>query len=189
MTKEILKLTANFLNLDDLSKYLSGQEESKSSEVTHVLNQLIVYLNYVVREITKDYFPLYETEKILSDGECKIYFNKLTRKAIQIKDIKNILNASVHYSIYPEYIKTELQNSEYKITYSYIPKEVESEEDEIELPFGLDYFIVAYAVASEMCMARGLYEEAQFWESKFLSSLRSIKTRSRERRFFARRLK
>lgn len=189
MTKEILKLTANFLGLDKLTDYLSNEEETASDEVKADVNQLLIFMNYIVREITKDYFPLCHKESIMSDSDGKIYFDKLSKKAIMIKDVKNLIDLSCHYEIYPEYIKLENPNTEYKVFYNYTPKTILNITEEAELPFGLDYFIVCYGIASEYCLSKGSYDEAHMWESKFVSALKSIKNRNKERRFFARRLK
>lgn len=190
MTKEILKLTATFLGLDEVSNYLSSEEETEpSEEVKNQINQLIIFMNYVIREIAKDYFPLNFKETISSDQEGKIFYNKLKKTAIRIKDIKNFLDLSCHFEIFPEYVKVENPNTEYKIFYCYVPKNINNITEEVELPFGVDYFIVCFGVASEYLSSKGLYEEAEMWESKFLSELKSIKHIHGERRFFARRLK
>ncbi len=170
MTKEILKLTATFLGLEEVSNYLSSEEETEpSEEVKNQINQLIIFMNYVIREIAKDYFPLNFKETISSDQEGKIFYNKLKKTAIRIKDIKNFLDLSCHFEI--------------------VPKNINNITEEVELPFGVDYFIVCFGVASEYLSSKGLYEEAEMWESKFLSELKSIKHIHGERRFFARRLK
>lgn len=190
MTKDILKLASTFLHLDDAVEFLSSSESQEpSAEVKNQINQLIIFTNYIIREITKDYFPLYYKETISSDQDGKIYFNKLSKTAIRIKDVKNFLDLSCHYEIYPEYLKLENANTEYKIFYSYVPKQIKSINDEAELPFGVDYFIVCYGVACEFALSCGLYEESEMWESKFINSLKSLKNQIGERRFFARRLK
>lgn len=190
MTKEILKLVSTFLKLDKITNYLTSSDSTQpDEEVSAQLNQLLIFTNYVVSEIAKDYFPLYNKETITSDQDGRIYFNRLTKKAIRIKDVKNFLDLSCFFEIYPEYLKVDNANTEYKIFYSYIPKKLNSINDEIELPFGVDYFVVCFGVASEFASANGLYEEAQMWEDKFVSELKSIRSKTGERRFFARRLK
>ena len=68
MTKEILKLTATFLGLEEVSNYHSSEEETEpGEEVKNQINQLIIFMNYVIREIAKDYFPLNFKETISSD--------------------------------------------------------------------------------------------------------------------------
>jgi len=189
MTKDILKLTSTFLNLDDVTNFLSLNESEPSEGVRAKISELLTLTNYVAREITKGYFPLSSSETKTSDEEGRIHFSKLERKAISVKDIKNSLGLSVSFELYPTYVKLETINSPYTIYYNYVPSPVTSIDEAIELPFGLDYFVVCFGVASEFCLSKGLYEEAQMWESKFLNSLSMTKPRCHERRFFARRLK
>lgn len=190
MTKEILKLTSTFLGLDKTTEYLaSDQTREPDDETKQQINQLLIFMNYVLREITKNYFPLSQKETISSDQEGKIYFSKLKRTATQIKDVKNFLDLSCHFEIFPEFLKVDNPNTEYKVSYSFAPKTVQSINDEVELPFGVDYFVVCFGIASEFALLKGLYEESQMWESKFNSELKSLKSRTGERRFFSRRLK
>ena len=190
MTKEILKLASTFLGLEDVCEFLSSDSQAEpSEEVQKQINQLLIFMNYVLREITKDYYPLSNKETIYSNNEGKILYSNLQRKAICIKDIKNMIDLSCHFQIFPEYVKVENANAEYKVFYNYIPASISTISDPTELPFGIDYFIVCYGIASEFALSKGLYEEAKMWESKFVSALRSIKPRMHERRFFARRLK
>jgi len=190
MTKDILKLSATLLGLDDVISYLSGDTtETPPPEVLTKINELIVFTNYVIREITKEYYPLSHREKITSDNQCQIYFSNLSKKAISINDIKNESNLSVTFNIYPDYIKVGTPNKEYEIFYNYIPETIKTFDQNIVLPFGLDFFVICYGVASEYALAKLLYSEADMWESKFKKSLELTKSRVGERRFFARRLK
>lgn len=192
MTKEIIKLTATLLGLDDVVNYLLNENTTETEpldEVATKINDLLVFTNYVIREVTKDYYPLSYEEKVSSDNQCQIYYNTLSKNAIAIKDIKNNSNLSVTFNLYPDYIKVGSPNSVYKIFYNYVPECLQSINQEISLPMGLDYFIICYGVASEYALSKLLYNEAEMWETKFKNSLENIKSRVGERRFFARRLK
>ena len=190
MTKEILKLTATLLGLDDVITYLSDNETSTPSQETqNKINELLAYLNYVTREVTKEYYPLSHSEIVFSDDQCQIHFNKLSYKAISIKHIKNEYGLNVTFNLYPEFIKVGVPNKAYEIKYNFVPENITHIDQQLNLPIGLDYFVLCYGVASEYALAKLLYNEAEMWESKFKNSLENIKSRIGERRFFARRLK
>ncbi len=189
MTKEILKLSATLLGLDDVVNYLSDTSQEISQEVATKINELLVFTNYVLREVTKDYYPLSYEEKVDSNDQCQILFSKLSKNAISIKDIKNMSNLSVTFNLYPDYIKVGSPNNSYKIFYNYVPECIQDMSQDITLPLGLDYFIICYGVASEYALSKLLYNEADMWETKFKNSLENIKSRVGERRFCARRLK
>ena len=189
MTKDILKLSATFLGLDEVVEYLNTPNTTPNQEVSEKLNQLLVYTNYIIREITKEYYPLSTSELLLSDDNCQIYYTNFQEQPIGIKDIKNTSNLSVTFNLYPEYVKVGTPNSEYLVKYNFIPKPIKTIDQNFNLPIGLDYFIISYGVASEYCLSKLLYNEAELWESKFKNSLERIKSRIGDRRFYARRLK
>lgn len=190
MTKDIIKLSATLLGLDDVVKYLSDDNyEQVDAETQEKINQLIVYLNYCIREITKEYLPLKHSQTVKSDNQCQIYFNDFEQSPISILDIKNGCGLSVTFNLYPEFAKVGVPDNNYYITYNYVPKPIHSLTDKLVLPLGLDYFVVAYGVASEYALSKLQYAEAELWESKFKKSLENIKSHTGEKRMFARRLK
>jgi len=189
MTKDIIKLSATLLGLDDVVNYLSSPEEQPSEIVSTKINELIVITNYCLRQIVKEYFSLNHKEIVCSDSNCQIEYKNLSKTPISILDIKNNANLSVTFNLYPEFIKVGTPNSNYLISYNWLPNNIESINQEITLPFGLDYYILCYGVASEYSLSKLLYSEAEMWESKFKNALSSLKNLKGERRFFARRLK
>ena len=189
MTKNILKLTATFLGLDDVTTYLSDTTLTPSSEVLKDINQLIIFTNYVLRELTRDYYPLKYNETKTSNQNSEIAFNTLSKTAISINEVKNKLGLSARYTLFPDHITLENPNTEYTIFYNYCPAAISTISDSLTLPLGLDYFIVCYGVASEYSLSKGLYEEASMWENRFINSLKSIKGKVGEKRFSTRRLK
>jgi len=189
MTKNILKLTATFLGLDDVNTYLADTTQTPSSEVTKTINELIVFTNYVMREITREYYPLKTTETVVSNENKIIAFSTLSKTITVISDVKNCTGLSVKYALYPDHIEVGNANQEYTLFYSYCPNAISTLQDTLKLPLGLDYFIVCFGVASEYCLAKGLYEEAAMWENRFINSLKNVNGKTGEKRFKARRLK
>lgn len=189
MTKDILKLSATLLGLDDVYTYLSSETNQVSPEINKKIDDLIVYLNYILREITKEYYPLKHKEKLISSNQCEIFYNTFSFQPLAIKDIKNHFNDSVTFNIYPEYLKVGKPNEEYIVEYNYYPNQIKNVNDRLNLPIGLEPFIICYGIASEFALSRLLYSEAEMWEGKFKNSLDNFKSRIGERRFFARRLK
>ena len=188
MIKDIIKLSATFLGLSDVIEYLKDTSNTPSNETTEKIEDLILFTNYVIREITKSYFPLSHTEETISNESCEINFSSLSKTAIAIKSIKNSLNQSVTFNLYPNFIKVGFPLSKYTITYNYIPAKIQNLEDSLDLPLGLGFETISYGVASEYALSRLLYNEADMWESKFKNSLENIKSRHGERKFYSRRL-
>ena len=190
MTKDIIKLSALLLGLDDVVDYISAnQPEAPSKQTQEKIDMLITYLNYILREITKEYYPLYHSEVISSDHQCQIKYTSFTYTPNSIKDIKNSQGDSVTFNLYPEFAKVGFPNANYLVEYSYSPNKISNLFNHLALPIGLEYFIICYGIASEYALSQLLYSEAEMWESKFRNGLKSFKSNKGERRFFARRLK
>ena len=181
MTKEILKLSATFLGLYDVVTYINNPTNTPNNEVKNKIDELLVYMNYVIREVTKEYYPLSYCEDVKSNNQCEIDISLLTKNAIAIKEIKQNDN-SVTFNLYPTYIKVGKPNLIYNITYNYIPESISNINQPLNLPLGLEYFIIAYGIASEYALSKLLYDEANMWESKFKNSLESIKIKVKERK-------
>ena len=189
MTKDIIKLSATLLGLDEIVNYLDKKTSTLTSQMQSNLQDLTTFTSYILREITKEYIPLSHTEEIASDSQCQISFSKLSKKILAVKDIKDSFGNSATFNLYPDYIKVGFPNKTYTITYNYTLGPISSVEQSLTLPLGLDYFTVSYGVASEYALSRLLYSEADMWESKFKNSLESVRSRVGERRFYSRRLK
>lgn len=176
-------------NDEDILITNDAGQESQPSVVENKISQLITFANYVLREITKEYFPLRTLETLKSDEDGLIYFSDLSKKVASISNVKNCLGFKVNFMVYPEYIKLERPNSEYIVYYNYYLEPANSLNSALTLPLGLDYYVVSYKLASEYALANLLYSEAELWESKFRKALENINSRGRERRFTSQILK
>jgi len=189
MTQEIIKLSATLLGLDDIIAYLNDTTIPLDDDSKRKMDDLLLYLNYILREITKEYYPLSHEEIVSSDNQCQIFFKNFSKTPIAIKDVKDDSNNSVTFNLYPEFIKIGKPLSRYLVKYNYLLPKITSINDKLILPIGLEPFIICYGIASEYTLSKLLYNESEMWESKFKTSLENIKSRIGERRFFARSLK
>lgn len=188
MTKDIIKLSATFLGLTDVLDYIKNPSTQPSTEVSNKIEDLLLFTNYILREITKSYFPLLCEEEVTSSTSCEIPFSSLSQSAVAIKSIKNGLGQKVTFNLYPNFIKVGTPSSKYMVSYNYVPEKIQTIDQALELPLGLGYEVVAYGVASEYALSKLLYSEADMWESRFKNSLENVKNRAGDRRFFSRRL-
>lgn len=188
MTKEILKLSATFLGLYDVVSFLNNPTTNISDKVQKELDELLIYMNYVLREVTKEYYPLSTEEELYSNDQCEINFSNFTKNIISIKNVINE-NLPSTYNIYPSYIKVGKPNSKYSISYNYVIDAIKDINSIFILPLGLEPFIISYGIASEYATSKLQYDEANMWESKFKNALQSLKFKVSERKFNSRRLK
>ncbi len=188
MTKDILLLTATMLNLDDVITHLSSEDMEASEDTKKTEGELIAYLNYVLSSITKEYMTLETIERVTSDAECQIAYEKLSKSAVSISKVI-LCGSSVTFNLYPEYIKVGRPNQEYEVLYYYTPNKVKELSDKVEMPLGLSDFVLCYGIASEYALSKLLYDEAAMWQAKFVNSLEKAKLKGKEKRFYARKLK
>lgn len=188
MTKEILKLSATFLGLYDVVSFLNNPSTNINEDIRNQLDELLVYMNYILREVTKEYYPLSYEEDIYSNEQCEISFQSFSKNIISIKEVINE-NNNVTYNIYPTYIKVGKPNTKYLISYNYVLDSVKDINSELILPLGLEPFIICYGIASEYATSKLQYDEANMWESKFKNALQSLKFKVIERKFNSRKLK
>lgn len=189
MTKDILLLSATMLGLDDVIMHLSQPEPADADdEVKTKENELIAYLNYVVSQIVKEFMPLSNCEKVCSDSSCQIMYDKLSKQAVSIRMV-SLYGRQVTFNLYPEYLKVGRPNQEYEVFYNYVPEKVKDLTDNLELPLGLSEFVICYGIASEYALSKLLYDEANMWQDKYKNALENLTCRSKERRFYARKLK
>ena len=189
MTKDILKLSAIFLGLQDVLDYIENPSaDNVDNQTLNDFNLLLTFINYISREVTKDYFKLSHQEKISSNNQCEIPYENLSKLAISINFIEDD-NYRCTFNLYPNYIKVGKPNTEYQINYNYIPSPITSIDDTLTLPLGLDSFVIAYGVACEFATVKQLYNEANMWESMFKNSLKNLKPKFKERFFKTRKLK
>lgn len=185
MTKEILLLTLTLLGFDETRQALE-QGELMGEDAKRV-NELLAYTNYVVREVTTKFCPLYECITLKSDDKCQIYYKDFDNEPIAIKWVKDRFNET--FNLYPEYIKVGKPENQYRICYEYTPKTAKTIDDEVHLPLGISFQTICYGVASEYTLSKLLYDEAAMWQDKFKNSLESTAMHLPERRFKARKLK
>lgn len=187
MTKEILRLTATLLGLGDVIKYID--EENGDEQAEAKVDELIFHLNKVVREITGAFYPLTNEELLISNKDAEIDFATFSKTPCKIREVINRIGLGVDFQMGLSGVKVGLANYCYKVKYNYLPEPVTKLSDPLNLPIGLEAYIVCYGIAEEYALSRLLYDEAQMWRAKYVNSLDKLINRISEKRFAARKLK
>jgi len=171
--KEIVKLSATYLQLEDVLKLqaLDGEEESPTELTLKNYELLLKATNLVQEEIASDYIPL-KAEEIVEVTNEEIAFSSLSERIIQVLFIKNELEQEVKYKLFPTSIK--LENGTYKIVYSYMPSTVTITDSFAPFSNKITERIVAYAVAGEYALINGLFDEATTWKQRFEEAMKVV---------------
>lgn len=175
--KEIIYLIAKWFNLSDILNLeeFGGSNDEISSDTQNQIDEIIYCINLVVDELACDYFPLLITESITSKNK-KIYFSDLQKTILKIFSLKNY-SISVPYKSFPEYIELDY-DAQFNLTYSFIPTHPQNILSDLEVAsLGVTARLVAYGVAREYCIFHALYDQADYYNSRFISAVNSALTK------------
>ena len=143
--KEILKCTANILNLKKVKSYLDGEIES-DSDLLDDLNNLILAVNMTNNLVAANYFELVDSVEIINNKEV-IPFEKISNKEIiEIKKVLNSYGDSINFKVKPSGVET--LNGNLCIVFSYFPNSVDID-DNINYYTKLNSLVFAMGVASK----------------------------------------
>ncbi|PKK95973.1 MAG: hypothetical protein CVV59_00870 [Tenericutes bacterium HGW-Tenericutes-4] len=174
--KEIIKLAATYLQLDDVLKMsiIGGDEDEPSEQTQKNFDLLFKAVNLVYEEIACDYIPL-KHQEIVEVTERNILFSSLDKKIMQVLSLKNMDEQNVKYILFPNYIK--VPNGTYLLDYSYIPSVVTVEDNLETFSNKVSERVVSYAVASEYALINGLFDEATTWKKRFEDAIKVVATK------------
>ncbi|MBE5738283.1 MAG: hypothetical protein E7354_00910 [Clostridiales bacterium] len=167
--KEVIKKSANILELSDVVDYLNSVKESL--EDTKELDDLIVATNMAINNISANYISVCERKKI-SSNDGIVYFSDLTYKpVIQVKKVLKD-GKPIRFRVHNDCI--ELGEGQYEIVYSYFP-DIVTMSDDIDYFPQLSELIFSYSVVAEYLFLKGQIDDAYMWDKRFKSCLLSIK--------------
>lgn len=161
---EIILASATELGIaDDVQAYLDGESDVGEADTENLLR----CFNLVENELALDYLPLLAEETVDSDTGA-VFFNELSRDAFRIVKIVDANGNNVSFKIFPDYLKA--QSGTLTITYAYAPK-AKSLSDESDFKAYASVRLFAYGIATEYCLASGLFEEASVWSQKYKEAI------------------
>jgi len=161
---EILVLAAGELGVEEKVKnYLDGTNEEGKS----LTEGLLRCFNLVENEVALDYLPLYCEEDVESETGA-IRFDELSRGAVRILRITDESGNKLPFKLFPEYVKTQAGSVTVAYTYAPVKKAIGDDSDFV---VQASPRLFAYGVASEYCLASGLFEEAAVWDKKYKDAL------------------
>ena len=171
--KEIIKTSSVLLGRDDVYGYLSGEEflSEDRARLQLEVNSFVKCVNLTLNEIATEYIPVVKTEAI-NNYSGYIYFNSLQMNVLDVLGVYDAGGNKVSYKVMPVCVKTGSQAS--KIEYSYIPPEYSLEEVVAYEEKLVPARVIAYGVASQMCIIEGRFDQATVWEKRYKESLKNL---------------
>ena len=182
--KEIISLALTFLNKEELDSFTQFGENSTVPELEakEILN-LKKCFNLVYNEIAVSYLPLVKSEDVLFINGVLPYAN-ISKNITEVRKLY-ANGKNVPYTIEEDGIHANILCA--KLTYNYVPNELDFEDEVFMFGGKLQERVLAYGIAMEYCLISGLYDDAEVWETRFYSGLRDACLKKSEIRIPVRR--
>lgn len=177
--EEIIKLTCNYLQLDDILKLnVLGGNQSFTDETQKDFNLLLTCANLVNNQIASEYIKLFKTAQVKS-SDGMISYNIITNEKLhEIYAVKDKYGNRLIYKTFADYLKTV--SGEVEITYTYLPQKVELASDINYYKTKISERVFAYGVAAEYCFIKGLYDDSTMWDLRLKNSLMATSSKKGE---------
>lgn len=162
--KEAILLAADEIGAGErVRDYFENSAETGKKETETLLR----CFNIVENELALDYLPLYAEEDVRTETGAVRYI-ELTYPVVRVLRVTDEWGNALPFKLFPEYLKT--QPGLIRLAYTYTPKEKTAEENS-DYVLQASPRLFAYGMASEYCLACGLYEEGAAWDKKYKDAL------------------
>ena len=82
MLRDLIYLSSFYLNLDDVSDYLTSLADETPLDKPDDVDKLISLANLIIRKVVFEFAPLYAEESLTSNSNCEISYSGLTKRTI-----------------------------------------------------------------------------------------------------------
>ncbi len=172
--ENVVRLAARMTGLEEMAdEYFDGNH---SEEATRIVQGLVNCFNLVENELAVDYLPLVCEETLSTDEKGNIEYARLSKKVAYIISVRDRFGRNVVAKRMPAHLSLDV--GEYAVRYAALPVE-KTAEDRCEYEAGVSARLMAYGVAAEYCLHKGLYAEHAAWEKKYKEALAAA-TKSRK---------
>ena len=169
--KDIIKKSAELLNMKDVLLYLNNVENSPSQETLATVSSLTGLSNLVLNELAVTFVPMTTTEtKIVTNG--KLNFSSLTKTPYKIISVCDEYGESVFYTLTPTAIKVSLRTV--VVTYAYIPSNYGLTDVVGYTESEISSRLISYALCAEYLITVSAFDEAVMWRKRFTEELEAL---------------
>lgn len=171
LVRDVIKLCCSYLQLTEFLQVIDNDNEVElNPEYLSERDLLVTCANLTFDFIASDYVPLLKSVKVTtSDGKIN-YSSLMPGRVKDIYSVKNAFGQKVVYKNFDTYLKTVVGTVE--IVFSYLPPTVNFY-SKCDFFTKLSERILAYGIASEYCFIKGLYEDANVWDTRLKQALLS----------------
>lgn len=171
--KDVICEALRLVGRDDAADAICAGGEL-TDEVLRLNRACLTYLNAVLDELARGYFPL-DCEEEMSGDDGRFAFSAFSRKPLEIKRV-TAGGKPVKWRISPDYLVADA----YSVTvyYTYAPQTLGYEDDFGYPDFAVGERLVEYGVAAEYFLVLGDAASSAAWENKYRNEIDNLLSRS-----------
>lgn len=168
--KNILKLVSALLNRKDLVRYFENSSCDDYERIKEDVDSLLTSYNVIADEVATTYLKLVNSEEFeVQNG--RLTYDKFKFSPISILSVKDLKNKDVSCRILHTEIKVNIDNVIVEYTYTPNKKGLDDECDFSKTQ--IKERVLAYGIATEFCLIKGMYEEGSLWHDKYTEALKN----------------
>ncbi len=171
--KEVICAALRLAGRDDAAEAIDGGE-TLTAEYQRTKNAFLAYLNSVLDELARAYFPLeYEQEVSFADGRKPL--SSFPRRIIRIKKV-TVGGKPAEWRISSGYLCVGAESA--VVVYEYAPDAL-GENDTFTYPvYAVGEKLAEYGMVAEHYLVLGCAEESRLWEERYRQEIEAILCRS-----------
>ena len=168
LVKNIIKMSAEYLDLKEVVKYLNNEIDSTADIADEIAN-LMLAINMVNNNIASSYIELLAEKKLYVSEDVTQYSAISNRSIIDVKKVLSLSGKKINFKILPEGLKIEF-SGDVVIEYSYFP-DMLNLADEINYYLKMNEITFAVGVVAEYLYIKGDVDDAYVWDKRFKNTI------------------
>lgn len=184
MLKDIIKRCAYLLNRTDIYDELDSAEtlsDLETSDVKSEILKLIELFNIVSSTVFENYLGLLFCEKLLSNSESKISFERFSKTPVKVKKVETESGQKINFSSEVFAIKVSEPKKLYNVTYRFVPSKIYELDSSTSFLPEIYQDIICYAIMGEFLASISKYDESTYWRERFSSEIFEINSKKERR--------
>lgn len=176
LVKDIIKKSAEILELNDILDYFADPSETPSDEVAENINRILLAINITNNTIASQYFEIVKKVTINCADGIVPFSDISSNEIVEIKNVQDLDGKKIKFRVMADGVYVECGTWDF--IYSYLPDTL-SETSDIDYYTKVGSTLFAYGVVAEYLFLNGDINNAYFWDKRFKEELFSL---SRPRR-------
>ena len=148
-----------------------------SDEQWRMQRACLTYLNAVIDELARGYFPLEYEEEMTSPGG-RFAFADFSKRPLEIKRV-TVNSKPVNWHVAPDYLVAD--GKTVSVLYSYAPAPLTIDDEFVYPAFAVSERLIEYGMLAEYYLVLGDAASSEVWENKYREEIENLLSRSKVR--------